>query len=57
MDKGNTVVQEPHQHDAEEEPIITSISLISVQPPVDKESYLIDKVIKVRKHPCQYQGI
>ena len=54
MDKGNSLVQEPHQHDAKEEPIITTISVISVQSPVDKESYLIDKVIKVIKHPCQY---
>lgn len=52
MDKGNTVMQEPYRHDAKEESIITTISLISVQPSVDKESYLINKVIKLIKHPC-----
>ena len=57
MDKGNTIVQEPNQHDVKKEPIITTISVISVQSLVDKKSYLIDKVIKVRKHPCQYKGI
>ena len=54
LDKGNILMQELNQHDAKKEPLITPNSIIGIQSSVDQENYLINKVYKGVKYPCQY---